>query len=274
MNDESELQTVRTIRHGLTLNTTSSDSGIHRVPRLLVSVRSAREAERAIAGGVEILDVKEPSHGSLGMASLNEITAIASMPPVVSKEIPLSVALGEVIDWSNSSAFPVLPSGISFAKLGLSRCTSQSGWQSEWRRVRGAFDRRSKSILHWVAVAYADSATAESPGVHEVLDAAIDGGCAGLLIDTWGKGARNLFFSMDVTSIAEIADKCHAAGLFLAVAGKLDQASLPSLSAVPADILAIRSAACTASNRTSELDSGLVRKFRDEMRLHFSVCDP
>ena len=37
-------------------------------PQLLVSVRSAGEAVDALAGGCQILDVKDPSRGSLGRA--------------------------------------------------------------------------------------------------------------------------------------------------------------------------------------------------------------
>ena len=36
--------------------------------KLLVSVRSADEAEVALEGGADIIDVKEPLHGSLGWA--------------------------------------------------------------------------------------------------------------------------------------------------------------------------------------------------------------
>ena len=45
--------------------------------RLLVSVRSLDEAVEAISGGCDILDVKEPGRGSLGMADLREIVAVA-----------------------------------------------------------------------------------------------------------------------------------------------------------------------------------------------------
>ena len=36
--------------------------------RLLVSVRSAAEAEIALHGGADLIDVKEPTRGSLGRA--------------------------------------------------------------------------------------------------------------------------------------------------------------------------------------------------------------
>ncbi|MGC1717590.1 MAG: (5-formylfuran-3-yl)methyl phosphate synthase, partial [Isosphaeraceae bacterium] len=38
------------------------------VAQLLVSVRSADEARTALARGASIIDIKEPDHGSLGLA--------------------------------------------------------------------------------------------------------------------------------------------------------------------------------------------------------------
>ena len=40
------------------------------LPQLLVSVRTPQEALDALSGGAGILDIKEPSHGPLGMAGL------------------------------------------------------------------------------------------------------------------------------------------------------------------------------------------------------------
>ncbi|MBV9124193.1 MAG: hypothetical protein JO112_12620, partial [Planctomycetes bacterium] len=60
---------------------------------LLVSVRSAVEAEAALAGGATLIDVKEPAHGSLGRALdaiLEEVVAC------VGGQCPVSAALGEL----------------------------------------------------------------------------------------------------------------------------------------------------------------------------------
>ena len=44
----------------------------HSPPQLLVSVRSAEEARAALEGGAALIDVKEPSRGSLGSASVEQ----------------------------------------------------------------------------------------------------------------------------------------------------------------------------------------------------------
>jgi (5-formylfuran-3-yl)methyl phosphate synthase len=61
--------------------------------RLLVSVRSASEVGAALAGGADIIDAKEPRHGSLGAVSRR---TLASITAVVPPECPLSIALGDL----------------------------------------------------------------------------------------------------------------------------------------------------------------------------------
>jgi len=242
-----------------------------RSPWLLVSVRSRQEAGRAIEGGADILDVKEPFRGSLGMASLAAITDISSLDPVISKKIPFSVALGEVIDWSDEATVPSLPAGITFAKLGLSQCAFEQDWSADWMRVREAFARRSASDLNWVAVAYADSGEAASPAISDVIEAAVKTNCAGFLIDTWKKDGRTLLDHISIDELTKIAIQCHTSGLFLALAGRLNETQLQELtgSDVAADVIAIRSAGCRGHDRTAEIETQSVAAFKKSLRQRF-----
>lgn len=238
-----------------------------RGPRLLVSVRSSEEALAAIEGGANILDVKEPTRGSLGMADMKVVAAIAQqIDETRAHHIPLSVALGEVIDWCDRDDVPALPESVAFAKLGLSHLARRGGWCDEWRRVREHFDQRHPSQLEWVAVAYADAGEAASPPIQAILEAAIATKCAGLLIDTFAKNGLTLTDYCDAAALCELAERCHSAGLFLALAGRLSRESLPELSRVPADVLAIRSAACEDADRTARVSARAVAAFRNAMQ--------
>ena len=62
---------------------------------LLVSVRCADEVATAVDGGAEIIDVKEPSHGSLGMATLETLAACAVVVP---EHLLWTVAGGELVE--------------------------------------------------------------------------------------------------------------------------------------------------------------------------------
>ena len=238
--------------------------------QLLVSVRSAAEADLAVAGGANILDIKEPSNGSLGMATIETITQTAKQNQLRPHQIPLSVALGELVDWDHPTKIPSLPAGITFAKLGLSQCLGKPGWPADWRRCRQAFQQQSASKLNWVAVAYSDASDAASPCLEDIVAAAIETKCSGLLIDTWTKDGRNLLDGVDVVTLTRSASEAHAAGLFLAIAGKLNPSLLPKLRNICADIIAIRSAACVQSNRTEGIDAAQIVEFRRLMRTTFS----
>ena len=246
---------------------------VSRGPLLLVSVRSPEEANAALRGGADILDVKEPRRGSLGMADIEVIAAIARQLADSNHDqtpratfIPLSVALGEVHDWRDARSIPPLPESVTFAKLGLSHLAPHNNWSDEWLRVRHSFEERRTARLNWVAVAYADADAATSPPIDDVLTAAIDTNCSGLLIDTFTKTGLTLTDCCDLTSLAQLAERCHSAGLFLALAGRLTRESLPTLSRIPADVFAIRSAACEAAEREGRVTEPAVADFRMAMR--------
>src|SRR5690242_18461623 len=61
--------------------------------KLLVSVRSAAEAQAALTGGASLIDVKEPARGSLGRADAATLTDVLRM---VAGRRPVSAALGEL----------------------------------------------------------------------------------------------------------------------------------------------------------------------------------
>ncbi len=246
-----------------------------RGPQLLVSVRSPDEAVAALRGGANIIDVKEPLRGSLGMADMDVIAEIARQladshadpQPRHAPLIPLSVALGEVNDWRDASHVPALPESVTYAKLGLSHLAARDHWCDEWWRVRRLFDEpRTVQLntvpINWVAVAYADAAAANSPSINDVLAAAIETSCSGLLIDTFTKTGTTLTDCCDRESLAQLAQRCHSAGLFFALAGRLTRESLPKLSGIPADVLAIRSAACEAASREGRVTEQAVANFR------------
>ncbi len=151
---------------------------------LLVSVRSSAEAATALAGGAHVLDVKEPSRGPLGMAAPAVWRAVRDRAPA---DRPVSVALGELLDWERPGAIP--PSsddfvGICYRKLGLAGAGKLPDWPARWQFLRDSWGHGPP----WIAVIYADWQIAHAPHPAEVLDVARTTGCAGLLIDTWSKG--------------------------------------------------------------------------------------
>ncbi|MCJ7559049.1 hypothetical protein MUO79_00325, partial [Candidatus Bathyarchaeota archaeon] len=74
--------------------------------KLLISTVNEKETKEAVAGGADIIDVKNPVEGALGASFPWVIKRIRAITP---KNIEVSCALGDV---------PNLPGTISLAALG------------------------------------------------------------------------------------------------------------------------------------------------------------
>lgn len=249
-------------------------------PQLLVSVRSAAEASVALTGGCQILDVKDPSRGSLGRADNSVIEQV--LQTGIAAGVSVSAAMGEVRDYSNSSGDPAdrgLPDSLgrlSFTKLGLSSLSRDRNWAARWQDTMSILADGVRSSSHsgppnWVAVVYADWQAADAPSPNAIVDCVLSSSestsnhIAGVLVDTWSKKSGRLFDSLTVEQLSELANSVQQSGRFFAVAGRLTADMLPRLASVRPDIVAVRSAACRNEDRTSSVDAAAVRALRTEI---------
>ncbi len=220
---------------------------------LLVSVRSEEEARAAVAGGARIIDVKEPRRGSLGMAASGLWARVRAAIP---DSIPLSVALGELADWTEDTIGSVPADhwrGVAFRKVGLAG--SGPSWRERWKDLREQVEAacRTEKIAAagWVAVAYLDWETARAPDPDSVIDEAAGiERCAWVLFDTWDKSRR---VEVGAKALGWIA-RAKAAGRSAALAGSLDEAAIRRLRASGADLFAVRGAACREGDRNATID--------------------
>ena len=240
-------------------------------PQLLVSVRDVTEAKAAASGGCNILDIKEPNNGSLGMADMQTISAIVGWvndrPQLPDQaNLPVSAALGEVTDYAGSdqsaNVFLTLPVGLSFCKLGLSGLLHDANWVQHWLDVRHRFEAVQPAQPGWIAVAYADWEPAKSPAPVEVIQAAIATECVGLLIDTYCKDGRGLLDHLQINELSAIAKTARDNNLLFAVAGSLHADILVQLVDINPHVIAIRSAACVGGDRKSAVHAEAVQNFK------------
>lgn len=224
--------------------------------KLLVSVRSAVEAQAALSAGADIIDVKEPSRGSLGCpdtATLNDISK------VVTTHVPLSIALGE---WRQAHSL-VLPEHITWVKVGFSHCNGASDRHRGWL----TWITRQHQLLpaRLIGVVYADHLRVRSPGFDHVLKwvlstKSLGHNPPGILIDTAIKDGMGLLNWQSISALQRFKAKCHRHGLFLALAGSLSFDDVVFLQKqVKPDVLAVRGAACVRSSRTSSIHPDRVR---------------
>lgn len=240
-----------------------------RPPVLLVSVRSVTEAAAAIRGGCEILDIKEPNRGSLGRAAPVVWQQITEYVQSHAPRILISAALGEVDEYQLATTWGELPAlipALDLVKLGCAQLGASTAWQQTLRETRATIALRLSPGTGWVAVAYADWKAAQAPCPDEVLAEALGSGCRGVLFDTYLKTGRRLLDWISVDELQQIATRLHERGLFLALAGSLRHTDLARLKTVPADIIAIRGAACAGGLRTDSIHEHAVREFRTALQ--------
>ena len=262
---------------------------------LLVSVRNADEAAAALDGGAAIIDVKEPRHGSLGAA---EPEAIAAVARVVGDRRPWTMACGELggeLAGDRSGDLGRDQGGERGERGGRPSVRPDDTLESVAAAIRGRLDRvlgllgnsglppaavkiglagaagtdwRGRLLTLFeslpagsdrVAVAYADWRQAGAPNPEAVIAAAEGLGCSVLLIDTFDKAAAGLFHCCPAGMPAAWVKAARAAGLQVAVAGRLAAAEIPAAWALRPDVVALRSAVCF-NGRDGSVQAGLVRR--------------
>ena len=222
--------------------------------RLLVSVVSAAEARSALAGGADIIDVKDPSEGALGAPAPRVVSEVAR---AVGGAAPISVALGDLPDPRQAAAL----AGVAYVKVGLRGAAGLDRAVAMMSAVADAVGPHTAVI----AATYADAHTLDPPALDPArLPELVEWtGIAGALVDTFLKDGRGLYAWLSATALAELVERTHTAGGTFAVAGQL---RLGELRRVDADVVGVRSAVCRGGDRAAELDSELVAAAVAELR--------
>jgi hypothetical protein len=228
---------------------------------LLVSVVSAREARGALAGGADIIDVKDPAQGPLGAPSPRVLSEVVAE---VGADAPVSVALGDLPNLPNTAALAArgaAMSGAAYVKVGLRGVRNVHEAVALMRAVADAVGPQTAVI----AAAYADAAALDPPamapqGLPDVVDRC---GIAGALVDTFVKDGRGLYSWLSESELADLIARTRSAGGSFAVAGQLKAGDLRR---VAADIVGVRSAVCRGGDRAGELDAELVAAAVAELR--------
>jgi (5-formylfuran-3-yl)methyl phosphate synthase len=229
--------------------------------KLLVSVIDAAEARLAVAGGVDIVDVKNPAEGSLGAPAPRVLAQVRAAVPA---ELPLSAALGDLPNLPGTAALAALGAvrcGADYVKLGLWGSSRPDEAAALLRAAREAVDGRAAVV----AVAYADAARVAGGRPlppSQLVAAARAAGVAGCLLDTAIKDGRGLLSWLGPGALAGLVVEAHDAGLEIALAGELRAEDLPAVRATGADTAGVRSAACRHGDRTAALDPACVARLR------------
>jgi dihydroneopterin aldolase len=216
--------------------------------KLLASVRSALEARQAIAGGADIIDLKEPANGALGR--LPEAT-IGEILRAVTGRRPTSATIGDMA----LSPRPVLDAvrhmaaaGVDIVKFGV--------FDGDVPGTLAALATAARSGVRLVAVLFAD----RSPDF-DLIDRCADAGLYGIMLDTADKRSGRLTTHLSRAELARFVRRGRDRGQLTGLAGSLSPQDVPDLLTLSPDYLGFRSA-LAAGGRTGELDPAAVARVR------------
>lgn len=231
--------------------------------KLLVSVKDVKEVEDAIAGGSDIIDVKDPNDGSLGIPEVHIVKdVVEAVRSKSNKEV--SMALGDVTSENKVLKYAAFVGGIlgiDYVKVGIA--TGDPG--AAFRIAKGlveilnSFDR-----IKLVLVGYADFADLGVLDPLKIVDIATRAGAGGVMVDTLKKGSTSTFDLLPTTYLETFVREARAQGLMAAVAGGIRLHHLPLCVSLGFDIVGVRGSVCIGW-RGGRISRELVSLFRAEL---------
>ena len=229
--------------------------------KLLISPMNEKEASEAIAGGADIIDVKNPQEGALGANFPWVIKRIREITP---RKIEVSCALGDVPNLPGSISLAALGAaslGVDYIKVGLYGFKTAKEAVFLLQNVNKAAKEYNPKIKV-AAAGYADAERIGSIDPMLIPEIASKAQVDLAMIDTAVKDGKNLFNFLSAKQLEKFIDSAHKLGLEAALAGSLRKQDLPVVYGLGADVAGLRGAACTNSDR----DNGqITRKLVQEL---------
>jgi uncharacterized protein (UPF0264 family) len=236
------------------------DSMAEERPRLLVSVVSAGEVEAALAGGADIVDVKNPAEGSLGAPLPALLRSVRSR---VAPPTDVSAALGDAPHLPGTMALAAAGAaacGADYLKIGLLGSARPEQALDLLAAVRrAALDVNPRTRL--MAATYADAARVGALLPRELPAIARQAGFHGVMLDTAVKDGLSTFTALGEDGVAAFLAAARALGLVTALAGALGPAELERAQRLGADIVGVRGSACEGG-RGGTVSAARVRALR------------
>jgi uncharacterized protein (UPF0264 family) len=208
------------------------------------------EALEAVAGGADIIDVKNPDEGSLGANFPWIVRQIRKLAP---RHIEVSATIGDMPNLPGTASFAALGaavSGANYVKVGLlgPRSLDEAVFlmHSVVRTVK-EYDAK----VNVVAAAYADWERAGTINPLLVPEIVKKSSSHVAMIDTKVKDGKRLFDFLSLDDLRDFASRSHEMGILSALAGSLQKEDIPLLAGLNVDIIGVRRAACEGIDRVS-----------------------
>ena len=216
--------------------------------KILISPKNEAEAVEAVHGGADIIDVKNPSEGSLGA---NFPWVIKRIREIVPRSIDISATLGDFPHLPGSASLAALGaavSGTNYIKIGLLGSKTFDSALFLMKNVTKAV-KDYDPLIKVVVAGYADHERANTLDPMVLPHIAERSGCDLIMVDTLIKDGKRLFDFMDVEACRSFVERGHTYGLQVALAGSIKKEDVSTLTELGADVVGIRGAACSGGDR-------------------------
>lgn len=217
--------------------------------QMLASVVDLAEAEIAIAGGADIIDLKDPKAGALGAVETSGIRhvvqAIAGRRATSAVCGDLPMEPGIVL----AKAEEIAATGVDYVKVGF----FPSPDAAACAEALAGLAHKTKLI----AVLFADL----EPDFG-LLDVFARLGFHGAMVDTADKSKGRLLDHMRPEHVPDFVGRARALGLKVGLSGSLEEPDIPRLLPFAPDFLGFRGALCDRSQRTAAMSAEAVKHIR------------
>jgi dihydroneopterin aldolase len=217
--------------------------------KMLASVADLAETEIAVAGGADIIDLKDPKAGALGAVASETIRqavkAIAGrrLTSAVLGDLPMEP--GTI----RAKAEEVAATGVDYVKVGFFPSPNAAACAEALAPIAA----RTKLI----AVLFAD----KDPDFG-LLDLFAKHGFHGVMVDTADKTKGRLLDHLPPERNPVFVDRARSLGLKVGLSGSLETPDIPRLLPFAPDFLGFRGALCDRSERSASISMEAVKHIR------------
>jgi uncharacterized protein (UPF0264 family) len=228
--------------------------------KLLVSPINVEEAIISMKGGADIIDVKNPTEGSLGA---NFPWVIRSVVEAINSKTPVSATIGDFNFKPGTASLAALgaaASGADYIKVGLFDIqTKEQALELAQCVVKSVKDYDPTKNV--VISGYADYKRINSIPVNEIPSICSKAGADVAMMDTGVKDGRSTFEFMSNEQLSQFTESTRELGLISAIAGSLKFEDVDALNKIDPDIIGIRGCVC-GGDRNSTIQQQLVEELK------------
>lgn len=232
--------------------------------KLLISPMNQEEVLNAVSGGADIIDVKNPSEGSLGA---NFPWVIKELRGIVPESIEVSATVGDFPNLPGSASLAALGAatcGVDYVKVGLYGVKSISDADYFSKMVVKSVNEFNRNVSV-VLAAYADYNRIDAIDFKLLPDVGARAGANVVMIDTAVKDGKRLFDHASLTELSDFVLRAHELGLITAFGGSIVGDDFEILYDLGVDIVGVRGAACENENRRSQIKENKVRALKSKL---------